>query len=1134
MYTRLCCVLALALLVATPSLTQTLRFEAEDIVVTQGAWQENKSSETLWNLWSTDNDAQRKWSEGVVLQSPRVLRDRERPADGAPVLHAVVTGIPPGTWSVTYATVGRPVAISFDGQNWRKLTTPQLGEFRIDDGRFEIWVDDRYASETNSGSCYFDYLEFAPAAASVLGVQNGDFEFVGRAGADITGWTWWTREQNAGTARQVAEGAHGGERCVLIEHNGARDFALSNRGRLDVQEGQRYTVSAWMRCEDTTAVEIAVVALAGGQTVNWNIASDGVQGTSEWKHVLAPLRIPKGVDQIYVRVVGHGRVRAWVDDVALSEGWEQVQRVEKPPVQGWASSRVTEKLDRGLVAVPLPGNRIYVSWRLLAEDPADVAFNLYRSAAGGAPMRLNERPLTTTCDFVDDSPTPQVPNTYTVRAVVNGVEGEPSTAAVATPSQEGRPCLTIPLQGEYNVQRVGIADLNGDGRYDFVIKQPNKNVDPGEGYWQRSEDTYKVEAYLSDGTFLWRRDLGWSIEQGIWYSPMIVYDLDGDGRAEVCLKTGPEEDLRDAEGKVQTGPEWLSIWDGMTGEEITRTDWPSREGFESYNLASRNQMCVAYLDGKTPCLIVERGTYRTIKVVAYQYRDRQLQELWRWNDREEPGGLYRGQGAHSMHAVDVDGDGRDEVFLGSAVLDDNGVGLWSTGRGHPDHHYVGDIDPTRPGLEVYYGIEPPQREGGCLLVDAATGEEIWALQEPTQHVHATGMCADIDPSHPGLECYSGERDFPEKKWLWAASGELIATTDIGGLSPRTVYWDADPQREMLRGRVYKWQGATLTEGISGNVILVADILGDWREEIITSAPGELRIYSTTIPATDRRVCLMQDPLYRLDVAIAAMGYTQWPMTSYCLSAGQAAMSVRPEQARLEPGKAADLLVALVAPAHQALSGTITLHPDAGLGLGQERLQVEVPAGEVGRYRVPLVLTQRLNLLGGDAARGIRAVFEGGGVHLEAATEVAAFDLPSDLPRVQAEDFSAQGGGQVQVREDKVGHDGRSISHWDNQGHWLEWKLTAPADGRYYLVLRYCSQFDNLRAATLDGAPVGSGSFRFPATGGFSAETNDWRHWALRDASGPLALPLKAGEHILRLENRDGKGMNLDYLMLVPA
>lgn len=157
-----------------------------------------------------------------------------------------------------------------------------------------------------------------------------------------------------------------------------------------------------------------------------------------------------------------------------------------------------------------------------------------------------------------------------------------------------------------------------------------------------------------------------------------------------------------------------------------------------------------------------------------------------------------------MHAVDVDNDGRDEVFLGSAVLDDNGVGLWSTGLGHPDHHYVGDIDPDRPGLEVYYGIETRQPKGnGCCLVNALTGKILWGVDVPTRHVHSTGMCADIDGSVPGIECYSSDTDAQKKskvRWLFDARGKVLRDDLDWGFGLRTAYWDADLQREVIRGK----------------------------------------------------------------------------------------------------------------------------------------------------------------------------------------------------------------------------------------------------------------------------------------------------------------------------------------------
>ncbi|MFQ5808429.1 MAG: hypothetical protein ACE5JM_02320, partial [Armatimonadota bacterium] len=624
---------------------KALKFEAEDVTGPEDAWQKDTYSEDKWNLWSTDTDAELKWSEGIVLQSPRVMEDRARPEDGAPPLHTLIEGIPPGKYIVEVFAVGRPMGISLDGENWRKIdgSSRNLGEFDITDGKFELWVDDRYASDTNPGSTYYDYLLLTPIVTGAMGIANGDFETVDED--HIPGWTWWTRVEGAGTATLAEQWKKSGGHSCCISHDGERDWALTNMARLDVTPGMILTASAWVRCEDSDAVELAITGMAGGEVARWAIGSDSVQGATDWKLLEASTRVPRGMDQVRVRFVGRGHTRAWIDGVTMREGWpERPDRPAKPPVKGFAKKRLDEKLDRGIVALPMDGGGIYVGWRLLKDDPENVAFNVYRRTPGKKPKRLNEIPLTQTTDFVDSQPIAGVENEYFVRPVVGRREGRPSKPAQCTPSAEKRNYVSLMLDGEHTFQKVGIADLNADGAYDYVIKQPNSNIDPYVNYWQPSPESYKVEAYLNDGTFLWRKDLGWAIERGIWYSPMVVYDLDGDGKAEVALKTG-EGDPRDEDGRVQSGPEWLSILDGMTGEETARVDWPARDEFPAYNYASRNQLCVAYLDGKTPCLIVERGTYNVIIVIAYEYRKGKLRELWRWNDREE-GGMYRGQGAH--------------------------------------------------------------------------------------------------------------------------------------------------------------------------------------------------------------------------------------------------------------------------------------------------------------------------------------------------------------------------------------------------------------------------------------------------------------------------------------------------------
>jgi len=557
---------------------------------------------------------------------------------------------------------------------------------------------------------------------------------------------------------------------------------------------------------------------------------------------------------------------------------------EEPALNAHAARRVREKLDRALVAMPAGEGKVYVGWRLLDSDPRGIAFNVYRRAGSEEAIKLNAQPVRLTTDFVDASAPAGARCQYFVRGVVDAREGDPSPPA-ATPSHAGADYFALRLKGDYTFQKVGIADLDGDGRLDLVLKQPADNIDPYEKYWLPSPGTYRLEAYRCDGTPLWQHDMGWAIERGIWYSPYVVYDLDGDSKAEVALKSG-EGDPRGPDGRVQSGPEYLTILDGLTGRPRARADWPPRDAFKGpghYNYASRNQLCVAYLDGRRPSLIVERGTYNIITVVAYEFRNDKLRELWRWCNADMDR-LYRGQGAHWMHAADVDGDGRDEVLIGSACIDDDGKSLWSTGLGHPDHFYVGDLDPGRPGLEIYYGIEPAHKKNSMCMVDARTGQILWGHDQPTIHIHSSGLVSDIEAAHPGSECYSGERDLKDKRWLRDCKGNVISTGDLGGVAPRAAWWDADPQRELLLGgRITKYGGAQLPTRIEGGIVAVADILGDWREEIITSVKGELRIYVSTIPAADRRVCLMQDPLYRMDVVCAAMGYYQVPMTSFDLA-----------------------------------------------------------------------------------------------------------------------------------------------------------------------------------------------------------------------------------------------------------
>lgn len=571
----------------------------------------------------------------------------------------------------------------------------------------------------------------------------------------------------------------------------------------------------------------------------------------------------------------------------------------KPKVEGWAQERVKEPLDRGVVAVRT-GAGVYVGWRLLETDDPGVAFNVYRTTNGRSFKKVNSRPVSATTDFLDKNA--PAGSSYQVRPVVARKE-LPASRTVAALEQN---YVRVPFQGDYPSQKVAVADLNGDGAYDFVIKQPQQRTDPGS--WHRSDDTFKLEAYLADGTFLWRHDLGWNIEQGVWYSPYVVADLDGDGKAEIAVKTAPtDRDYRDEAGRVvgrvpanyngKPGyspygpcPEYLSVLDGMTGREIDRVPWIEQgQEFGDYNRNNRNQMAIAYLDGKTPSVLINRGTYRKMVVNAYHLVNGKLQLQWSWNgDEENP--VIRSQGAHQIVCADVDNDGREEVVMGSVVIDDNGQALWSAGLGHPDKAIVADIDPDNPGLEILFGVEVWHEERGVCLVDAATGKELWRIGEYTGHV-GNAMATDLDPSIPGLECFATEDSkggkTGETKYIMDCKGNRIGTmADVPGCTD-WIWWDADNLREMpvyggQRGTfgLGKYKGETVQEGLEGSILLIGDLFGDWREEIVTVKNGELRVYTTTIPARDRRVTLVQDPLYRSYIFNRSMGYTQAPSPSY--------------------------------------------------------------------------------------------------------------------------------------------------------------------------------------------------------------------------------------------------------------
>jgi rhamnogalacturonan endolyase len=586
------------------------------------------------------------------------------------------------------------------------------------------------------------------------------------------------------------------------------------------------------------------------------------------------------------------------------------------------AQRQMERLGRGVVAVPAGIGHVFVSWRLLADDPAGVAFNLYRTTGSGRPVRLNSAPLAGTTSFSDTTAAAGQEIRYSVRPVEGGREG---TTSAPFRLDADHPYLTVPLQtpAGYTPNDASVGDLDGDGEYEIVVHQTGRARDNSQ---KGLTDRPILEAYRLDGTLLWRIDLGRNIREGAHYTQFMVYDLDGDGRAEVACKTADgtvdgtgkvigdsTADWRNADGYILSGPEYLTVFDGRTGAALATTDFipprhptslrPTTEQLKEIwgdgygNRMDRFLAAVAYLDGVHPSLIMTRGYYTRSVLTAWDWRGGKLTKRWSFDsDDGQPGhAAYRGQGNHNLSVADVDGDGRDEIIFGAAAFDDDGTGLYSTGLGHGDALHVSDLDPDRPGLEVF-DIQERFDDAGASFRDARTGEILWKKASvkagPDGEGPGRGNSFNIDPRYRGTESWTAGANITG---LWNAKGEEIAPA-----APRTVnfaiWWDGDLQRELLdRTTIYKWSwreskldtilspaGVASNNGSKANPALSADLFGDWREEVMwRSTDGkELRIYTTTIPTTHRLVTLMQDPVYRLGVAWQNVAYNQPPHTSF--------------------------------------------------------------------------------------------------------------------------------------------------------------------------------------------------------------------------------------------------------------
>jgi rhamnogalacturonan endolyase len=590
------------------------------------------------------------------------------------------------------------------------------------------------------------------------------------------------------------------------------------------------------------------------------------------------------------------------------------------------SQRQMEYLNRGVVAVPDAKGNNFVSWRFLVTDDDKVAFNVYRAVNNQKAAKMNTTPIMAVTHFSDQNIDSTKAYTYYVTPVVNAKE-LPASEKFTLPAFS-KAYLSIPLQTPvgYSANDASVGDLDGDGEYEIIIHMTGRARDNSQA---GITDPAIFQAYKMNGTLLWQINLGKNIREGAHYTQFMVYDLDGDGSAEIAKKTGDvsmdskgnvigdsSKDWRNQRGYILSGPEYLTVFDGRTGVARSTVDYtPPRHGKlnptdqelkemwgDGYgNRMDRFLACVAYLDGVHPSLVMCRGYYTRTILAAWDFKKGKLEKRWVFDSNTKGNEKYAGQGNHNLTVADVDADGKDEIVYGQMTIDDNGKGLYSTGIGHADALHVSDLDPSRPGLEVF-SIQERFDDAGANFRDARTGEVIWKKASVKSGEDGEGpgrgLALDVDPRYPGFES-------------WVAGAGIRGMFDAKGnvISEKTpacnmgIFWDGDVLSEILNGvNISKWlydssKTQTLFDGrdfdcmsnngTKSNPSLSADLFGDWREEIIcrTRDSKELRIFTTSIPTHRKFYTLMQDPQYRLSIVWQNVAYNQPPHTSFFMGEG---------------------------------------------------------------------------------------------------------------------------------------------------------------------------------------------------------------------------------------------------------
>jgi len=638
----------------------------------------------------------------------------------------------------------------------------------------------------------------------------------------------------------------------------------------------------------------------------------------------------------------------------------------------WAQPRYdltktsTEQLNRGVVAVKQNDGKVFISWRILNSDRKGEAFDVYRNG-----IKINQKSLQSGGSFFIDEQPLQEDAIYEVRG--GGINGEFTLCADAPAGYLSIPLIkpeggTVPRMNmparqpqnnraqqpqnnrgrngrgwqwrdngtyHYNASDATVADVDGDGQYEIILKWDPTNArdNAHDGYTGPT----LFDCYRLSGERLWRIDMGRNIRSGAHYVQFIAYDLDGDGKAELMVKTadGTRDgkghvlmgghvvadlggdtipDYRNRRGRILEGPEYLTVFNGLTGEAMdTKPYIPERGNLEGWgdtngNRSERYLAGVGYfgheLNGKrVPSALFCRGYYTRTVIAAWDWDGKTLKSRWTFDTNNPEWKSYAGQGNHNLRIADVDGDGLDEITYGSMAVDNDGRGLYNTGFGHGDALHLTAFDPTTDRLQVWDCHE--NRRDGSDFRDAATGKVVFQI--PSKSDVGRAMAADIDPTNPGVEMWSSDShgirnikgevvgqakdaDDPQHSNQLVMNGRWLSV-NFG------IWWDGDLLRELLDRETvtkYDWENRQVVDvqkfegqfnnGTKSNPCLAADILGDWREEVLirNRESTELRLYTTTIPTEYRINCLMQDIPYRHSVATQNVAYNQPSETGFYL------------------------------------------------------------------------------------------------------------------------------------------------------------------------------------------------------------------------------------------------------------